>query len=108
MYMLKIVGSACPILGSSVRTLWLAIDNYPDVLTRRDDNDRVVDYIACQSVFSQLELNAGKACETHVYEGTEHAFDNACLNGPIAHWYDSEKSADASGKVTIFLAKTAN
>lgn len=93
-------------LGSRARVHGWPEHN-PDVLTLIGTADSIVDHVACQSVFSKLELGAGKRFESHVYEGADHAFDNANLRGPIAHWYDAEKSADAREKVATFLAAQA-
>lgn len=82
-------------------------DQYPDVLALMGTADTVVDYKACQAVFAGLELDAGKRFEEHLYEGAEHAFDNGQLRGPIAHWYDADKSADARAKVAAFLNRQA-
>jgi len=78
-------------------------DQNPDVLALLGDNDSIVDHKACRYIFSQLELDAGKAFEQHVYEGAEHAFENSFLPERIAHWYHEEYSRDARAKVASFL-----
>ena len=79
----------------------------PDVLALMGTADSIVDHVACQGVFANLELGAGKPYEEHLYEGAEHAFDAAFLREEIAHWYDAEKSADARAKVAAFLTVQA-
>ncbi|MEO9969090.1 MAG: dienelactone hydrolase family protein [Hyphomonadaceae bacterium] len=78
-------------------------DQNPDVLVLMGTADTVVDHVACQVVLANLELDAGKGFEWHVYEGAEHAFDNSFLSERIAHWYHEEYSQDARAKVAGFL-----
>ena len=75
----------------------------PDVLALMGTNDSIVDYKACRYVFSQLELDTGKAFEEHLYEGAEHGFDNSFLSERLAHWYHEEYSQDARARVADFL-----
>ena len=96
-----------PYCGLGSRTRVHGWDHNPDVLALMGTADTVVDYGACQLVFSKLEVEAGKQIEEHLSEGAEHAFDNSYLRGAIAHWYDAEKSADAREKVAAFLAAQA-
>ncbi len=78
-----------PYCGLGSRTRVHGWDQFPDVLALMGTADTVVDHVPCQVVFANLELDAGKRFEEHLYEGAEHAFDNAYLRGPIAHWYDA-------------------
>jgi len=79
----------------------------PDVLTLIGTADSIVDHVACQVVFANLELGAGKNMESHVYEGAEHAFDAAFLRGEASLWYNAEMAADARAKVAAFLTARA-
>ena len=79
----------------------------PDVLTLIGTADSIVDHVACQVVFSNLELGAGKSMESHVYEGAEHAFDAALLGGEASLWYNAKMAADARSRVAAFLTSQA-
>lgn len=96
-----------PHCGFGSRTRVYGWDQSPNVLALMGTGDSVVDYAECDEAFAKLATKKGVQVEQHLYEGAQHAFDNAELRGEIAHWYDAEKSADARSKVAAFLAAQA-